>query len=131
MTQKAGKTDFDVAVIGGGLKSAPLRWASPGAGQRVALLDEGDPPCAPPLNFALVWVQSKGLGMPDMPVGPPAVGFLGVIRCGPDRRRAMMSASSGQAAFISRSRRRSWKSARCSLSGCTTSLASSATRLRS
>jgi len=56
----------DVAVIGGGLVGSAIAWGLAGAGKRVALLDEGDIAFrASRGNFALVWVQSKGLGMPE------------------------------------------------------------------
>src|SRR6266481_3214729 len=58
--------DYDVAVIGGGLVGAAIGWGLARAGQRVAVLDEGDVAHrASRANFALVWVQSKGLGMPE------------------------------------------------------------------
>lgn len=58
--------EFDVAVIGGGLVGASIAWGLAGLGQRVAVLDEGDIAYrAARGNFALVWVQSKGLGMPQ------------------------------------------------------------------
>lgn len=58
--------DFDVAVVGGGLVGAATAWGLARAGQRVAVLDEGDVAFrASRGNFALVWVQSKGLGMPE------------------------------------------------------------------
>ncbi len=57
--------DHDVAVIGGGLVGSAIAWGLARAGQRVAVLDEGDVALrASRGNFALVWVQSKGLGMP-------------------------------------------------------------------
>jgi glycine/D-amino acid oxidase-like deaminating enzyme len=57
--------DFDVAVVGGGLVGAALAWGIARAQQRVVVLDEGDVAHrASRANFALVWVQSKGLGMP-------------------------------------------------------------------
>jgi glycine/D-amino acid oxidase-like deaminating enzyme len=56
--------EFDVAVLGGGLVGAAIAFGLAGAGQRVAVLDEGDVAFrASRGNFALVWVQSKGLGM--------------------------------------------------------------------
>ena len=56
--------DYDVAVVGGGLVGAALAWGLARAGQRVVVLDEGDMARrASRANFALVWVQSKGLGM--------------------------------------------------------------------
>jgi len=58
--------DFDVAVVGGGLVGAAIAWGLASVGQRVAVLDEGDVAYrASRGNFALVWVQSKGLGMPQ------------------------------------------------------------------
>jgi glycine/D-amino acid oxidase-like deaminating enzyme len=58
--------EFDIAVVGGGLVGAALAWGVAGAGRRVALLDEGDVALrAARGNFALVWVQGKGLGLPD------------------------------------------------------------------
>lgn len=57
---------FDIAIVGGGLVGAALAWGVAGAGRRIALLDEGDVALrAARGNFALVWVQGKGLGMPD------------------------------------------------------------------
>jgi glycine/D-amino acid oxidase-like deaminating enzyme len=56
--------DFDTAVIGGGLMGSAIAWGLARAGQRVAVLDEGDIAYrASRGNFALVWVQSKGLGL--------------------------------------------------------------------
>ena len=58
--------EFDVAVVGGGLVGSATAWGLARAGQRVAVLDEGDVAFrASRGNFALVWVQSKGLGMPE------------------------------------------------------------------
>jgi glycine/D-amino acid oxidase-like deaminating enzyme len=55
---------FDVAVVGGGLVGAATSWGLAREGLRVALLDEGDRDVrASRGNFALVWVQSKGLGL--------------------------------------------------------------------
>jgi glycine/D-amino acid oxidase-like deaminating enzyme len=57
--------DFDVAVIGGGLVGSSIAWGLAKAGERVAVLDEGDVAYrASRGNFALVWVHSKGLGVP-------------------------------------------------------------------
>jgi len=59
-------TEFDAAVIGGGLVGAATAYGLARAGQRVAVFDEGDTAVrASRGNFALVWVQSKGLGLPD------------------------------------------------------------------
>ena len=56
--------EFDVAVVGGGLVGAATSWGLAREGLRVALLDEGDRDVrASRGNFALVWVQSKGLGL--------------------------------------------------------------------
>src|SRR5262249_53967578 len=58
------RRDYDVAVVGGGLVGAGLAGGLAGEGQRVVVLDEGDMARrASRANFALVWVQSKGLGM--------------------------------------------------------------------
>ena len=58
--------DFDVAVVGGGLVGAAIAYGLARRGQRVAVLDEGDMAIrASRGNFALVWVQAKGLGMPE------------------------------------------------------------------
>ena len=55
---------YDVAVVGGGLVGAATAWGLAREGCRVALLDEGDRAVrASRGNFALVWVQSKGLGL--------------------------------------------------------------------
>src|SRR5690348_4358112 len=58
--------DTDIAVIGGGLVGSAIAWGLARAGQRVTILDEGDVAYrASRGNFALVWVQSKGLGLPE------------------------------------------------------------------
>ena len=55
----------DLIVIGGGLVGAAIAWGAARAGASVALLDEGDIAFrAARGNFGLVWVQSKGAGMP-------------------------------------------------------------------
>lgn len=57
--------DYDVAVVGGGLLGSAIAWGLGRIGQRVCVLDEGDIATrASRANFALVWVQSKGLGLP-------------------------------------------------------------------
>jgi len=58
-------TDYDVAIVGGGLLGSAIAWGLGRLGQKVAVLDEGDiAKRASRANFALVWVQSKGLGFP-------------------------------------------------------------------
>jgi glycine/D-amino acid oxidase-like deaminating enzyme len=58
------KDEFDIAIVGGGLVGAAIACGA-APGRRVALLDEGDIALrASRGNFALVWVQGKGLGMP-------------------------------------------------------------------
>jgi len=60
------RKDYDVAVVGGGLVGAAVGWGLARLGQRVAVLDEGDEAKrASRGNFALIWVQSKGLGMAE------------------------------------------------------------------
>src|SRR4029077_5627331 len=57
-------SDFDVAVVGGGLVGVATAWGLAREGCRVVVLDEGDRAVrASRGNFALVWVQSKGLGL--------------------------------------------------------------------
>ncbi len=54
----------DVAVIGGALVGSSIALGLALQGARVAVLDEGDiAHRASRANFALVWVQSKGLGL--------------------------------------------------------------------
>jgi glycine/D-amino acid oxidase-like deaminating enzyme len=56
--------EFDVAVVGGGVVGSTIAWGLAGAGRRICVLDDGDVAHrASRGNFALVWVQSKGLGM--------------------------------------------------------------------
>jgi glycine/D-amino acid oxidase-like deaminating enzyme len=57
-------TEADVAVIGGGLVGSSVALGLALKGLRVVVLDEGDRAFrASRANFALVWVQSKGMGM--------------------------------------------------------------------
>ena len=57
--------DYDFAIIGGGLVGTAIAWGLARLGQRVAVLDQGDSAYrASRGNFGLVWVQSKGFGMP-------------------------------------------------------------------
>jgi hydrogen cyanide synthase HcnC len=63
---KVAKRDYEVAVIGGGLVGSAIAWGLAKTGQRVAVLDEGDVAYrASRGNFALIWVQNKGMGMPQ------------------------------------------------------------------
>jgi glycine/D-amino acid oxidase-like deaminating enzyme len=56
---------YDLIVIGGGLVGGAIAWGAARQGASVALLDEGDIAFrAARGNFGLVWVQSKGAGMP-------------------------------------------------------------------
>jgi hydrogen cyanide synthase HcnC len=58
--------EFDIAIVGGGLVGAAIGWGVASARPRVAILDEGDVALrASRGNFALVWVQGKGLGLPQ------------------------------------------------------------------
>lgn len=55
---------YDVAVVGGGLVGVATAWGLAREGLKVVVLDEGDRDVrASRGNFALVWVQSKGLGL--------------------------------------------------------------------
>jgi hydrogen cyanide synthase HcnC len=66
MTTNANQTEGDVVVIGGGVVGGAIALGLARSGTRVVVLDEGDVAFrASRGNFALVWVQSKGLGMPD------------------------------------------------------------------
>jgi len=66
MSNALRSDDFDVAVVGGGLVGAAIAYGLGRVGSRVVVLDEGDMAIrASRANFALVWVQSKGLGMPE------------------------------------------------------------------
>ncbi len=57
---------YDVSVVGGGLVGSAIAHGLAKAGQRVVILDEGDTAVrASRGNFALVWVQTKGFGMPE------------------------------------------------------------------
>jgi glycine/D-amino acid oxidase-like deaminating enzyme len=56
--------EYDVAVVGGGLVGVATAWGLSREGLKVVVLDEGDRAVrASRGNFALVWVQSKGLGL--------------------------------------------------------------------
>ena len=63
MTQALGTCD--VAVIGGGVVGSALALGLAERGQRVVVCDEGDRALrAARVNFGLVWLQSKGDGLP-------------------------------------------------------------------
>ena len=69
MTSTGKNSELDVAVIGGGLVGTAVALGLARLGRRVAVLDEGDNAVrASRGNFALVWVQGKGLGMPEYAV---------------------------------------------------------------
>jgi glycine/D-amino acid oxidase-like deaminating enzyme len=56
---------YDLAVIGGGLVGGAIAWGAAREGASVALIDESDVALrAARGNFGLVWIQSKGYGMP-------------------------------------------------------------------
>jgi glycine/D-amino acid oxidase-like deaminating enzyme len=77
---------FDVAVIGGGLVGSSIAWGLAKIGQRVAVLDEGDVAYrASRGNFALVWVQNKGIGMPQY-----GAWTMGSAQAWPDFARALL-----------------------------------------
>ena len=58
--------DFDAIVIGGGLVGTAVAYGLIRRGQKVGVLDEGDIAYrASRGNFGLVWVQSKGFGVPE------------------------------------------------------------------
>ena len=66
MASNNSNNEFDFAVVGGGLVGAAIAWGIACARPRVAMLDEGDiARRAARGNFALVWVQGKGLGLPQ------------------------------------------------------------------
>jgi glycine/D-amino acid oxidase-like deaminating enzyme len=61
----AGRDSFDAVVVGGGVVGSAVAYGLLRQGLSVAVLDEDDlAHRASRGNFALVWVQSKGLGMP-------------------------------------------------------------------
>ena len=58
--------DFDAIVIGGGLVGAAVAYGLARRAKKVVVLDEGDiAHRASRGNFGLVWVQSKGFGVPE------------------------------------------------------------------
>ena len=63
--------ETEIAVIGGGLVGSAIGWGLARLGHSVAVFDEGDIAYrASRANFALVWVQSKGLGSTGCPRDP-------------------------------------------------------------
>src|ERR1043166_6618125 len=63
---QALSTRFDAVVIGGGMVGSAIAYGIAKGGLSVALLDEGDVAFrAARGNFGLVWVQSKGCGVPE------------------------------------------------------------------
>jgi hydrogen cyanide synthase HcnC len=66
VTTSALSSEADIVVVGGGVVGGAMALGLARGGARVTVLDEGDVAFrASRGNFALVWVQSKGLGMPD------------------------------------------------------------------
>lgn len=58
--------DFDAIVIGGGLVGAAVAYGLACRGKKPVVFDEGDiAHRASRGNFGLVWVQSKGFGVPE------------------------------------------------------------------
>ena len=58
--------DSTFAVIGGGLVGMAVAWGLASRGRKVTVFDEGDRAFrASRGNFGLVWVQGKGVAMPD------------------------------------------------------------------
>ena len=89
---------YDVAVVGGGLVGVATAWGLAREGCRVVVLDEGDRAVrASRGNFALVWVQSKGLGPGALcRLDHPLVERLGGLRRDPeggDRARCLLPAA--------------------------------------
>ncbi|SFD70096.1 Glycine/D-amino acid oxidase [Bosea sp. CRIB-10] len=66
MTINGNRNEGDVVVIGGGVVGGAIALGLARSGAQVIVLDEGDVAFrASRGNFALVWVQSKGLGLPE------------------------------------------------------------------
>jgi len=82
MMSEAARRDFDVAVIGGGLVGSALALGLARAGQRVALLDEGDAAVRQP-DRPLRHVQTRGDDLLHPPHLPPSIGVSAA------RRRAL------------------------------------------
>lgn len=56
---------YDFAVVGGGIVGSAIAYGLTARGQRVVVLDEGDRAFrAARANFGLVWMQTKGSGLP-------------------------------------------------------------------
>ena len=56
----------EYAVIGGGLVGMAVAWGLAQRGRSVTVFDQGDLAFrASRADFGLVWVQGKGVGMPD------------------------------------------------------------------
>ncbi len=65
MGMKRVASGQDVVVVGGGLVGLAAAYGLARRGREVTLLDEGDEARPASVgNFGLVWVQSKGLGLP-------------------------------------------------------------------
>jgi glycine/D-amino acid oxidase-like deaminating enzyme len=59
-------SEYEVAIVGGGLVGSAIGYGLARLGRRVAIFDEGDLAYrASRGNFGLVWVQGKGLGLPQ------------------------------------------------------------------
>ena len=57
---------YDVIVVGGGVVGSAIAYGLTKHGLDVALLDEGDVAYRASVGtFGLVWVQGKGLGLPE------------------------------------------------------------------
>ncbi|BBK30811.1 glycine/D-amino acid oxidase-like deaminating enzyme [Stella humosa] len=60
------EASFDFVVVGGGVVGSSIGLGLARRGARVAILDQGDTALrSSRVNFGLVWLQSKGDGMPE------------------------------------------------------------------